>query len=254
MKNENLQNNYSTFAAKYDQLFDSEMYQNWADFVKQNVDKKTKTILDLGGGSGRLAVLLAKSGYQLDVLDISQEMLSLAQQHANHDNVNINLLQADMREWSDWQKMYDVIISFADSFNYLSTLKDFQETLDQVANHLNSGGQLLFDVITPYQVNVLYQEYYYNNDEDEDNIFMWTSYPGENPDSVDHDLKFFEYDTTIDGFKIIREIHHEQTYALSVYKQSLINAGFKNIEVYSDFGNGSITDETTRWFFKAVKS
>ena len=107
MTNDNLQNNYSTFAAKYDQLFDQDMYQDWADFVTSQT--QPGAILDLGGGAGRLAVLLAQQGYQVDVLDISAEMLTLAQQHAAAAEVDVTLLQADMRDWSDWQKTYPTI-------------------------------------------------------------------------------------------------------------------------------------------------
>ena len=116
MTNKNLQQNYTTFAEKYDQLFDDDMYQAWANYVTQNVTKGS--VLDLGGGAGRLAVLLAKQQYEVDILDLSEDMLSLAQRHATEAAVDLNLLQADMREWTDWQKTYPVIVSFADALNY----------------------------------------------------------------------------------------------------------------------------------------
>ena len=159
--NNEINNNYSTFAEKYDQLFDSELYQEWVDFVTKN--SKATSIMDLGGGAGRLAVLLAQLGYTVDVLDLSPEMLSLAQKHANDANVDLSLLQADMRDFSDWKKEYPIIVSFADALNYLPNLSDFKLAIQQVYDHLAVGGQFLFDVITPYQVNVLYDNYYYNN-------------------------------------------------------------------------------------------
>jgi len=252
MANKNIKENYSTFAEKYDNLFNDDLYQDWANFVVDNT--QAGRVLDLGGGAGRLAVLLAQRHYQVDILDLSSEMLSLAQKHAFDAGVDVSLIQADMREWSDWQAEYATIISFADALNYLPNLVDFRATLEQVFDHLEAGGQFLFDVITPYQVNVLYDNYYYNNDDDEDNIFMWTSYPGETTNSVDHDLKFFVYDEKIDGFKILREIHHEQTYSLANYQHELERAGFKNISVSADFGKQTVNDTTQRWFFKAVKS
>ncbi|GMA67773.1 methyltransferase [Leuconostoc gelidum subsp. gelidum] len=252
MTNENIQDNYSTFAEKYDTLFNDEMYYAWAGYVVNNT--QPGRILDLGGGAGRLAVLLSQQNYSVDVLDISTEMLSLAQKHAADSDVDVKLLQADMREWSDWELRYPTIVSFADALNYLPNLVDFKATIRQVYDHLEAGGQFLFDVITPYQINVLYNNYYYNNDDDEENIFMWTSYPGETPDSVDHDLKFFVYDENIDGFRILREIHHEQTYTLSVFQRELELAGFEDITVSADFGNQTINDTTERWFFRAVKA
>ena len=252
MTNKNIQNNYSTFAEKYDKLFNDDMYQSWATYVEKNT--KPGRLLDLGGGAGRLAVLLSQKKYKVDVLDISTEMLALAQDHAREADVDVNLLQADMREWSDWQYSYPTIVSFADALNYLPNLEDFKATINQVHAHLETGGQFLFDVITPYQVNVLYDNYFYNNDDDEDNIFMWTSYPGEEKNSVDHDLKFFVYDESIDGFKILREIHHEQTYQLDIYQRELLAAGFTNITISADFGHKEINDTTERWFFKAVKA
>lgn len=251
MNNKNIKENYSTFAEKYDRLFNDDLYQDWANFVANHT--QAGRVLDLGGGAGRLAVLLAQRHYQVDILDLSGEMLSLAQKHATDADVDVSLIQADMREWSDWQVAYPTIVSFADALNYLPNLVDFRATIGQVYDHLEAGGQFLFDVITPYQVNVSYDNYYYNNDDDQNNIFMWTSYPGEATDSVDHDLKFFVYDENIDGFKILREIHHEQTYSLATYRRELEIAGFKNIIVSADFGKQAVNGTTQRWFFKAVK-
>lgn len=50
---------YQTFAQLYDQLFDSDMYKSWEQFTLANINKKNCKLLDLAGGSGRLAVLLA---------------------------------------------------------------------------------------------------------------------------------------------------------------------------------------------------
>ncbi|GMA70230.1 methyltransferase [Leuconostoc litchii] len=248
--NNEINNNYSTFAEKYDQLFDSELYQEWVNFVT-NITQAT-SVLDVGG-AGRLAVLLAQRGYNVDVLDLSPEMLALAQKHANQSKVDLNLLQADMRDFSDWTVRYPLIVSFADSLNYLPNLNDFKSAVAQVYEHLENGGKFLFDVITPHQVNVLYDNYHYNNDDDDENIFMWTSYPGEEVNSVDHDLKFFVYDSHVDAFKVMREIHHEQTYDLKTYQQVLEQAGFHDIEVSANFGHDSIDETSERWFFKAVK-
>ncbi|MDF9443873.1 SAM-dependent methyltransferase, partial [Limosilactobacillus mucosae] len=58
---------YGTFAQLYDELFESDMYQQWREFVNSQLPNYAKTILDVAGGAGRLGVLLAEDGY--DVID-----------------------------------------------------------------------------------------------------------------------------------------------------------------------------------------
>lgn len=242
---------YETFAGLYDQLFDADLYQGWLSFVKKRLP--AGKILDLGGGAGRLAVLLAQKGYQVDLLDLSPAMLALAQKHAEESQVDLRLLEADIRDFSDWEERYPAIVSFADTFNYLPGKVDFEAGLQQAYEHLEEGGTFLFDVITPYQVNVLYDNYCYNNDDNPDQIFMWTSFPGDEKNSVDHDLKFFLYNEDIDAFNLVREVHHEQTYDLAYYQKALKRAGFTNIQVSADFGKKEAGSEDDRWFFSAQK-
>ncbi|CAK1228465.1 Ubiquinone/menaquinone biosynthesis C-methylase UbiE/MenG (UbiE) [Fructobacillus cardui] len=242
---------YQTFASLYDNLFDGDLYVDWQHYVEDHLP--TSKILDLGGGAGRLAVLLAKKGFTVDLLDMAPAMLSLAQKHAEEANVDLRLLEADIRDFSDWEEKYPAIVSFADTFNYLPGKADFQAGLKQVYNHLEPGGTFLFDVITPYQVNVLYDNYCYNNDDDPDQIFMWTSFPGEEKNSVDHDLKFFLYNEDIDAFNLVREVHHEQTYDMAYYQKALRKAGFDQVEISADFGRKTADDQDDRWFFVAHK-
>ncbi|SYW04088.1 putative methyltransferase [Oenococcus oeni] len=243
--------NYSIFAELYDELFDPNMYLSWKGFVQDN--SRNNRILDLAGGSGKLAVLLTKSGYQVSILDLSSQMLSLAKQRAENNNFSFDLFQANMAQNWHLNKRFPLISCFADSLNYLSNIGETKRTFFEVFNHLEKNGKFLFDVITPYQVNVVYRNYMYNNDDDPEKIFMWTSFPGDIKNSVDHDLKFFVYQEGIDAFKMVREVHHEQTYPPEKYLSILKEIGFRNIHLTSDFGRGKITRDTTRAFFVAEK-
>ncbi len=55
---------YTTFAEVYDKLMDQSLYLRWRDYVKRRVAPVNQPLLELAGGSGFLAVLLAQSGYQ----------------------------------------------------------------------------------------------------------------------------------------------------------------------------------------------
>ncbi|MDR2660955.1 MAG: class I SAM-dependent methyltransferase [Lactobacillaceae bacterium] len=242
--------NYTSFAKLYDQLFDLDMYLQWKDFVVKR--SNPSKLLDLGGGNGRLGIILSREKYQVTILDLSLSMLQIAQSHAEKNNVELQLINDDMTNF-ELNEKFNVITSFSDSINYLSSKTEIQTMFNHVFNHLNDSGVFLFDLITPHMANVTYDNYMYNNDDDPQNIFMWTTFPGEKKNSVDHDLKFFTYRKDIDAFKILREIHHEQTYENEVIMQLLKNTGFKNIQYTADFGNSKVDENSDRVFFEARK-
>lgn len=69
------------------------MYQQWLDFVRREYPNQDGQLLELACGTGRLGVLLAQAGYQVTGLDLSENMLALAQRHADEAAVTLPLLQ-----------------------------------------------------------------------------------------------------------------------------------------------------------------
>ncbi|MFC6253816.1 class I SAM-dependent DNA methyltransferase [Secundilactobacillus hailunensis] len=242
---------YQTFAKLYDELFDSELYLEWQSFVERRVLDKQQPLLELACGAGRLAVLLAKDGYNVSGFDLSDEMLSLADQHAREAEVTLPLIEGNMLDLSDLD-IYHTVTCFADSLCYLPDEKALATTFEQVARHLDDDGQFLFDVISPYQTDTVYPGYMYNF-RDTNRAFMWSSEAGDEPHSVDHDLTFFTYNETKAAYDEVAELHHERTYELAVYQRLLKAAGFKQVEVSADFGQTSVQADTTRWFFVCTK-
>ncbi|COI98307.1 class I SAM-dependent DNA methyltransferase [Weissella confusa] len=247
--------NYQTFAKLYDDLFDEAAYADWFQYATKFIKNKDGKLLELAGGAGRLAIQLKQAGYDdISVLDLSTEMLALAAQHAQEAELDLPLIEGDMREWSDFDERFATITSFADSFNYLANEDETLMAFKQVAEHLEDGGQFLFDVISPWQTDVYYPGYMYNWHDDE-TAFMWSSYGvEEQPHTVEHELTFFVYNEDIDGFQQLQEVHTERTYSLDTYKRLLTEAGFTNIEVTADFGRAEVTDGSPRWFFNATKA
>ncbi|MCL0329495.1 class I SAM-dependent DNA methyltransferase [Apilactobacillus xinyiensis] len=241
---------YTSFAQLYDELFDYNMYNHWLQFVKDNVDTSSN-IINIACGNGRLDCLLISQGYNVTGLDLSNDMLSIASKHANDMNLSLPLIKGNMLDLSTIDN-YDVATCFDDSLCYLKSESEIETAFTNVFKHLNNGGKYLFDVITPYKTDVYYPGYMYNY-HDESRAFMWSSYIGDAPHSVEHDLAFFFYNEEIEAYDSFNEIHYERTYDLKVYLDLLKKVGFKNIKVSADFGKKTPDNKTDRWFFVCDK-
>lgn len=227
------------------------MYDQWLDFVEQELPKTTGQILDLACGAGRLAVMLAQNGYQVSGVDLSEEMLALAEMHAREADLAIPFMQGNMLDMSALGQ-YSAVTCFADSFCYLQDEAQVLQAFKEVYQHLENDGKFIFDVITPYQTDEVYPGYMYNYTT-EDQAFIWSSFTDEFEHSAVHELTFFVWNEALASYERVSEIHHERTYELEVYQRLLTQAGFKDITVSADFGKGELTLETTRWFFSCHK-
>lgn len=100
-------------------------------------------VLDVPCGNGRHAVELARRGYRLTGVDLSQEFLDRAAQSAAEANVPIEWLRADMRELSGTAD-FEAAYCFGNSFGYLdrSAAAAF---LQAMARALKPGGRLAID-------------------------------------------------------------------------------------------------------------
>jgi SAM-dependent methyltransferase len=110
------------------------------------------SVLEVGCGSGRVLLPIARSGRTIDGLDASPAMLERCQTKLEEepDDVRrrVTLHRADARAF-DIGRRFDLVIAPFRVMQHLTTIEDQLGFLDSAARHLNPGGRLAFDVFNP---------------------------------------------------------------------------------------------------------
>lgn len=90
--------------------FETESLVEKTIYYSKKYLKEPLKIIDLGTGSGAIAITLKKHlNCKVDAIDISEKALRVAKENAKDNNVEINFFKNDMLE--NIKKKYDIIIS-----------------------------------------------------------------------------------------------------------------------------------------------
>jgi SAM-dependent methyltransferase len=144
-------NVFGNYARYYDLLYRDKDYAGEAQFIHKlltNYAPSTKSILELGCGTGAHAALLAKEGYQVHGVDFSTDMLQRASDRLPHLPSEL----ASRLEFSPGDirtirinKQFDVVISLFHVISYQITNEDLQAAFATAKAHLKPGGVFIFD-------------------------------------------------------------------------------------------------------------
>ncbi|TKD70196.1 class I SAM-dependent DNA methyltransferase [Pseudalkalibacillus hwajinpoensis] len=238
---------YERFSYVYDRLMEHAPYNDWAQLVKNEMS--SGNVLDLGSGTGECSLRLAESGFNVTAVDLSEHMLSVAQDKAMQKKLSLKFLHQDMRELETGE-MYDVITIFCDSLNYITDIDGVKEVLRRVYDHLKPQGILLFDVHSLHKIKEFIGQTFASNEEEIS--YIWNSFAGEEQGSVEHELSFF-LENEEGLYERFDELHLQRTFQIADYKTWLTEVGFEIISIKADFTEQSPTEDSERIFFRAIK-
>jgi ribosomal protein L11 methyltransferase (prmA) len=126
------------------ETFDSPKNIFLANLVCQAVEAQIdflpdKAILDFGGGTGLLALPLAKQAQSVTLVDISEKMLEQARLKAKEQEIrNLQLLEQDLLV-NPLEQQFDLIVVS----RVLHHMPDLDATLAMFYHHLRENGQVL---------------------------------------------------------------------------------------------------------------
>ncbi len=195
-------------------------------------------ILELGCGTGRVLVPLAKIGYHIFGLDINYQMLSvLRNQATSHVGVGFHVFQADTAA-------FNLAMEFSMVFMPCNTYSTFNEMkrheiLRVVGRHLRSGGIFVISVPNPALLKRL--PHTIGSEIEEVIIHPLTGYPVQVTNSWERsreELKVnWSYDHLFPDGMVKRHTINLIHYIVEVeqYKNEFLMAGLPIKAVYGDF-------------------
>lgn len=127
----------------YAQIYDLTL-QDWdgeLDFYRELASQSNGHILEIGCGTGRIAVRLAESGFNVTATDLSNEMIEIARSKSTYLQ-NIEWGQADMKSFN-LGKQFGLVISPGHSFLFMLSIEDQLTCLRTLKKHLTADGRLV---------------------------------------------------------------------------------------------------------------
>lgn len=108
-----------------------------------NISSNAK-ILDMACGAGRHAIILARKNFDVTAVDLSENLLSIAKQSALDENLKINFVQSDIRNFKTAEK-FNLVVNLFTSFGYFETDDENFSVLQKAYDLLVDGGYFILD-------------------------------------------------------------------------------------------------------------
>lgn len=131
---------FDAYSNYYNLLYKTKDYEGEVEYITKllsRYNKKVDTILELGCGTGKHAIILAKKGFKVHGIDMSDKMLE-------HIKGDISFEKDDVRTYRTNRK-FDAVISLFHVASYQTTNEDLLNYFKTAAEHLDKGGIFIFD-------------------------------------------------------------------------------------------------------------
>jgi len=191
-------------------------------------------VFDLCCGMGRHSLALAKEGYQVTGMDLSEVLLAEARRMDEHRQVE--WVRGDMRR-VPLAGPFDAVVNLFTSFGYFETDEENGAVLREIGRLLKPGGRFLLDFMNARFV--------------ERNLVPYS-------ERQDGSVRIQESRSIENGFVCKRIVLSEpgkpdrnyqervRLYQLGDFKRLLAGTGLVLDQVHGDYENGSYSEETSK--------
>lgn len=241
---------YNDFAYIYDGLMHKDVnYEQWADYIENLFDKyniNPKLVCDLACGTGNITIPMAKRGYDMTGVDISQDMLNAAREKSQGEKIlylNQSITKLDL------YGSMGAFLCMIDGFNYILSPKSLENALRRIKTcFMDKDGILIFDISTRHKLqNVIGNNTFIHSERDV--FYSWQNRYVEGKNISDMMLTFFTKENNT--YRRFEERHLQRAYTEEEMKYILKKAGFESVDTYHELTFEKPKKESERIVFAA---
>ena len=216
---------FENYANKYEQEPFTKGTAGEVDFIEKEFGRdKSARILDIGCGTGRHSIELARRGYSVLGVDLSEAQLKKARENAERDRVSVQFVRADARKLQ-FSREFDLVLMLCEgAFPLMETDEMNFGILKNAAGALKEKGKLIFTTL-----NGLFPLFHSVKD------FINSQSTGEVSLANSFDLMTFrdfsEYEVTDDDGVVKRLKCNERYYVPSEITWLLKSIGFSSSDI-----------------------
>ena len=183
-------------------------------------------VLDLCCGFGRISAELARRGCAVTGVDITKSYLETAKEEAALDNLDIEYIHADAREWAR-PDYFDLAVNLYISFGYFDDEKEDRTVLRNVYNSLKSGCSFIIETLGK---EIAVRDFLESEWFERAGWTVLTKYK-----AVDSWTRLSNRWILINGNKRLEKEFTQRLYAASELRELMSETGFTKVEIFGDW-------------------
>jgi ubiquinone/menaquinone biosynthesis C-methylase UbiE len=226
----NYQEFFDELSVQYDSMIPFEKAIKRKEELFQNLIKGTsKTVADLGCGTGSDSLALAGIGHKVTSFDPSAQMLNKARINAKNSGLDLDSYQFGTAQIpNEFNGKYNVVISFGNSFANIPT-DEFESSVCKCFSLLKEKGELYIQILN-YEKILLEKKRIVSITTGEEKYFV--RFYDFNENHIVFNILQFDKAKPADHQLISTKIY---SYSTDDFTMALKKAGFKTINYFGSF-------------------
>lgn len=245
---------FSALAPHYDELMRIVPYKQWVEYVEllcSVVGHTPRRILDCACGTGNVSFELARLGYDVTGVDLSEEMIQVAQHKARRNGSGAKFYQADLANFK-LGATFDTATCLYDSLNYILEPAKLQAAFGRIAKYLEKGGIFVFDMNSVFALSSdLFTQRQY--DPRKQLHYDWKASYDKATKICTVQMEFKRKAKDGKLPELFHETHRERAYELEEVEAMLEATGWLLLQKYDAYTLNPPHKRSERWYFVAMR-